>query len=92
MRGFKAAGRYDESMSERKARLTITVDPQLEAYAEQLVETGQATSVSAAFNDAMTEKAYRDRHRRGLWRARSDQADPERVARMMAVVDRQLAQ
>jgi Arc/MetJ-type ribon-helix-helix transcriptional regulator len=78
-------------MSERKARLTITVDPQLEAYAEQLVETGQAASVSAAFNDAMTEKAYRDRHRRSLWKSRSDQADPERVARMMAAVDRQLA-
>jgi hypothetical protein len=79
-------------MSERKSRLTITVDPQLEAYAEQLVETGQAASVSAAFNDAMTEKAYRDRHRRGLWKARSDQADPLRVARMMAAIDRQLAQ
>jgi hypothetical protein len=92
MRGFKAVGRYDRSMSERKSRLTITVDPQLQAYAEQLVETGQAASVSAAFNDAMTEKAYRDRHRRSLWKARSDQADPERVARMMAAIDRQLAQ
>jgi hypothetical protein len=79
-------------MSARKSRLTITVDPQLEAYAEQLVESGQAASVSAAFNDAMTEKAYRDRHRRSLWKARSDQADLERVARMMALIDRQLAQ
>ena len=79
-------------MSERKSRLTITVDPQLAAYAEQLVQAGQAASVSAAFNDAMAEKAHRDRHRRSLWKTRSDQADPDRVARMMAVIDQQLAQ
>jgi hypothetical protein len=87
----RALRRYDRSMSERKSRLTITVDPQLGIYAKQLVETGQAASVSAAFNDAMAEKAYRARHRRSLWKARSDQADPDRVARMMAAVDRQLA-
>jgi len=40
----------------------------------------------------MAEKAYRDRRRRSLWRARSEQADPDRVARMMAKVDQQLAQ
>jgi hypothetical protein len=34
-------------MSDRKARLTITVDPHLSAYAEHLVETGKAPSVSA---------------------------------------------
>lgn len=78
-------------MSERKARLTITVDPYLSIYAEQLVQAGQAASVSAAFNDAMAEKAYRDRRRRSLWRARTEQADPDRVARMMAQVDQQLA-
>lgn len=83
---------YDRSMSERKSRVTITVDPQLGAYAEQLVQAGQAASVSAAFNDAMAEKAHRDRHRRSLWKARSEQADPGRVARMMAVIDQQLAQ
>jgi hypothetical protein len=83
---------YDLSMSERKARLTITVDPHLSAYAEHLVDAGQATSVSAAFNEAMAEKAYRDRRRRSLWKAKSEQADPDRVTRMMAHVDRQLAQ
>lgn len=83
---------YDRSMSERKSRVTITVDPQLGAYAEQLVQAGQAASVSAAFNDAMAEKAHRDRRRRSFWKTHSDQADPNRVARMMAVIDQQLAQ
>jgi hypothetical protein len=77
-------------MSDRKIRLTITVDAHLSSYVEQLVETGQASSVSAAFNEAMAEKFARDRHRRSLWKAKSDQADPGRVARMMAHIDRQL--
>jgi endonuclease YncB( thermonuclease family) len=83
--------RYDSAMSDRKARLTITVDPDLSSYAERLVESGHAASVSAAFNEAMAEKAYRDRRRRALWKATSEQADPGRVARMMAHVDQQLA-
>ena len=79
-------------MSERKARVTITVDSHLSAYAEHLVEAGQAASVSAAFNEAMAEKAYRDRRRRALWKAKGEQSDPDRVARMMAHVDQQLTQ
>ena len=79
-------------MSDRKARLTITVDPHLSAYAEQLVESGRASSVSGAFNEAMAEKAYRERRRRSLWKAKSEQADPGRVTRMMAHIDQQLAQ
>ena len=78
-------------MSERKSRLTITVDPDLSGYAERLVASGHAASVSAAFNEAMAEKAYRDRRRRGLWKARGEQADPGRIARIMARVDQQLA-
>ena len=78
-------------MSDRKARLTITVDSHLSAYAEYLVESGHATSVSAAFNEAMAEKAYRERRRRRLWKAKREQADPGRVARMMAPIDEQLA-
>lgn len=78
-------------MSEKKARLTITVDPSLSAYAQHLVDAGQAASVSAAFNEAMAEKAYRDRRRRSLWKTKSEEADPNRVARMMAHIDEQLA-
>ncbi len=83
--------RYDLGMSDRKSRLTITVDPDLSTYAERLVASGHAASVSAAFNEVMAEKAYRDRRRRGMWKAKGDQADPGRVARMMAHVDQQLA-
>ncbi len=82
---------HDSSRSQRKSRLTITVDPDLSSYAERRVASGQAASGSAAFNQAMAEKACRDRRRRGLWKARGDQADPGRVARMMAHVDQQLA-
>lgn len=77
-------------MSDRKARLTITVDPHLSAYAEHLVEAGQAASVSAAFNEAMAEKIYRDRQARSLWNEKAAQADPAKVARMAAHIDRQL--
>jgi hypothetical protein len=86
-----ASREYDPSLSDRKSRLTITVDPHLGAYAEQLVAAGQASSVSAVFNEAMAEKAYRDRRRRSLWKAKSEQADPDRVNRMMAHIDQQLA-
>jgi hypothetical protein len=58
-------------MSDQKGRLTITVDSQLSAYAEYLVESGHVASVSAAFNEAMAEKAYRDRRRRSLWKAKA---------------------
>lgn len=51
-----------------------------------------SSSVSAAFNEAMAEKAYRDRRQRSLWKAKSEQADPDRVARMMAHIDQQLTQ
>jgi hypothetical protein len=88
---YRSEHEYDPSMSETKARITITVDPRLSAYAERLVETGNATSVSAAFNDAMAEKAYRDRRRRSLWLAKVEQSRQERVDRLMAHVDEQLA-
>ena len=48
-------------MSDRKTRLTVTVDPRFAAYAEQLVETGKAPSVSAVFNDALAERVERDK-------------------------------
>jgi hypothetical protein len=51
-------------MSDRKERLTITVDSHLSAYAERLVESGRATSVSAAFNPGSPVREQNDRTRR----------------------------
>jgi Arc/MetJ-type ribon-helix-helix transcriptional regulator len=82
---------YDPGMSDRKARLTITVDPHLSAYAEQLVEAGKATSVSAVFNDALSEKARRDRAAVDRLKETAAQADPAKVDRMLAHIDAQAA-
>jgi len=79
-------------MSDRKTRVTVTIDPHLAAYAEQLVEAGKASSVSAVVNDALEDKAARDRRRRRLWKEAAERADLPRVARMKAHVDAQLAQ
>jgi Arc/MetJ-type ribon-helix-helix transcriptional regulator len=78
-------------MSDRKARLTITVDPHLSAYAEQLVEAGKAPSVSAVFNDALSEKARRDRAAVDRLKETAAQADPAKVDRMLAHIDAQAA-
>jgi Arc/MetJ-type ribon-helix-helix transcriptional regulator len=78
-------------MSDRKARLTVTVDPRLAAYAEQLVKAGKAPSVSAVFNDALSEKAQRDRRAVDRLRETAAQADPAKVARMMTHIDAQVA-
>jgi Arc/MetJ-type ribon-helix-helix transcriptional regulator len=80
-----------------KTRITITVDPHLAAYAERLVESGKAPSVSAAFNDALADRIQRDRRARRWWAAKVAEAaaDPEtaaRVERMKAHVDAQLRQ
>lgn len=78
-------------MSDRKARLTITVDPRLSAYAEQLVEAGKAPSVSAVFNDALAERVERDKRIRKRWKDAAERADPAKVARMVAHVEAQAA-
>jgi Arc/MetJ-type ribon-helix-helix transcriptional regulator len=84
-------GQYDSSMSDPKARLTITVDPHLSAYAEQLVRAGRAASVSAVFNDALAEKAQRDRHALDHLKEVAGRADRAKVARMAAHVEAQAA-
>ena len=76
-------------MGDRKTNLTVTVDPRLVAYAEQLVEAGKAPSVSAVINDALSEKAGRDAVDR--LRETAAKADPSKVARMRAHVDAQAA-
>jgi hypothetical protein len=40
-------------MGDRKTTLTVMVDADLAEYAEQLVESGSAGSVSAAVSDAL---------------------------------------
>ena len=79
-------------MSQRKTRVTVTIDPDLAAYAEQLVSAGKASSVSAVVNDALEAERQRDQKARRLWKEAADRADPGRVARMRAHVDAQLAQ
>jgi Arc/MetJ-type ribon-helix-helix transcriptional regulator len=71
-------------MSDRKTRLTVTVDPYLAAYAEQLVEAGKAPSVSAVFNDALAERLERDKRVARRWKELTGQADLARVERMIA--------
>jgi Arc/MetJ-type ribon-helix-helix transcriptional regulator len=78
-------------MSDAKARLTVTVDPALAAYAEDLVSSGRAPSVSAVFNDALAAQAQADREASRVWAEKTRDADPEKVARMLAHVEAQAA-
>ncbi len=78
-------------MSERKTRLTVTVDPRVAAYAERLVEAGRAESVSAVVNVALWDQLAKDRRAARLWREAAERADPEKVARMMAHIEAQRA-
>src|SRR5579862_2466082 len=87
-----ATGQYDPSMSERKTRVTVTIDPHLAAYAEQLVEAGKADSVSAVINSALSDRAERDRRIARRWEetlAGATDEDRERAAQMLARIDAQ---
>jgi len=83
---------YDPGMSDRKIRVTVTIDPHLAAYAERLVEAGKAPSVSAVVNDALTERVERDRRIARRWKELTAQADMAQVERMIAHVEAQAAQ
>jgi Arc/MetJ-type ribon-helix-helix transcriptional regulator len=78
-------------MSDPKARLTVTVDPAMVAYAEELVRSGRASSVSAVFNDAIAARAQADREARRAWAERTRGADPAKVERMLAHAEAQAA-
>lgn len=78
-------------MSERKTRVTVTIDPRLAAYAEQLVAAGKAPSVSAVVNRALEAEAERDRDALKRLKEIAAQADPAKVARMISHVDAQAA-
>jgi hypothetical protein len=56
-------------VNEPKTRLSITIDPRLAAYAEQLVASGKAPSISAVINDALSES-------RASYRSLPPWADP----------------
>ena len=71
---------YDPGMSDRKTRLTVTIDPHLAAYAEHLVEAGKAPSVSAVVNDALEAERQRDQKARRLWREAAERAVTSRAA------------
>jgi Arc/MetJ-type ribon-helix-helix transcriptional regulator len=82
-------------MSERKKRVTVTIDPHLAAYAEQLVDAGKADSVSAVVNSALSERAERERRVARRWEealAGATDDDRARAARMLARIDAQAGQ
>jgi Arc/MetJ-type ribon-helix-helix transcriptional regulator len=83
---------YDPGMSERKTRVTVTIDPHLAAYAERVVESGKADSVSAVVNDALEARRQRDARARRLWKELTAQADRASVDRMLAHIEAQRAQ
>ncbi len=71
----------------------ITVYRQVGAYAEYLVETRHAASISAAFKQAMADKADRDRRGRSLWRGQERAGRPHKGGpHDGAHIDRQLGQ
>lgn len=81
-------------MSDRKTRITVTIDPHLAAYAEQLVEAGKADSVSAVINSALADRAERDRRIARRWEeaiASATEEDRARAARMLARIEAQAA-
>jgi Arc/MetJ-type ribon-helix-helix transcriptional regulator len=78
-------------MSDRKTRITVTIDPHLADYAERLVENGKAPSVSAVVNRALEAEAQRDRDAFNRLREVAAQADPAKVARMVAHAEAQAA-
>ena len=78
-------------MGDKQDRISVTIEPHLAAYAERLVETGKAPSVSAVINEALQEKAEHDRRVRSVWAAAVTESDPVKGARMAAYVDQQLA-
>jgi Arc/MetJ-type ribon-helix-helix transcriptional regulator len=75
----------------KKVPITVTLEPHLREWAEHLVDTSKASSISAVINDALA-KSYAQ-HKRGLalLRERAENADEDRVGRMRAHVDAQAA-
>lgn len=53
-------------MTQRKQRLTVTIDPDLIEAANRAVSAGQATSLSGWVNEALAERVARDRKLQAL--------------------------
>ena len=80
---------YHPGMNVRKERLEVEVDPRLHAYAEHLVEVGQAASVSDVINDALAERERQAREALDHVRETAARADQDKLARVLAHIDRQ---
>jgi glycerol dehydrogenase-like iron-containing ADH family enzyme len=63
---------YDQDMTPRKQRLTITVDPELVAAGNRAVETGMADSISGWVSLALAEQVRRDQRLESLRAAIAD--------------------
>jgi len=75
----------------KKVPITVTLEPHLREWAEQLVATGKAPSISAVINDALAESYAQRKRGLALLRERAGHADEDRVDRMRAHVDAQAA-
>lgn len=77
-----------------KDRISVTVDPDLVAAAEQAVADGRARSVSAYVNDALRDKQRRQERARGALTAmvrEHELADPEAYQASRARAERLVA-
>ncbi|MBA3575262.1 MAG: type II toxin-antitoxin system ParD family antitoxin [Actinomycetota bacterium] len=72
-------------MTQRKERLTVTVDPELIAAGAAAVEAGRADSLSGWVNQALAERAERDRKLAAL-----DDAIAAYEARAGSITDEEL--
>ena len=59
-------------MTPRKQRLTVTIDPELIDAGNRAVSAGQASSLSGWVNEALAERAVRDRKLESLSAAIAD--------------------
>lgn len=79
---------YDSSM-DNGAPITVTLDPRLREWAEHLVATGKAQSVSDLINEALSERYTQYRNDLAYVRERASHADQDRVSRMREHIDAQ---
>lgn len=78
--------RYYRVTMAAKETIGVTVDHDLLDHARRRVGTG---SPSAYVDEALTLEVRRERRRRALWNTKAADADPDRVARMMAHAESQ---